>query len=674
MTDLLVAAPVVTPQPTAPWNDYRAHLTCPVDDGWIDKACQLLADWLRSRKGFDVDPTRTGSHRTENRRLNIVHHRDRQGPSFLMELEEDTSGGRWTTTLIGHDYPGSGDWLNVHVANDRGEFANVPRLVRDLIEDLGLKDGMADLHDEPWVVQENNLDWLLDILCDESRHSLVFVAGTSQSGQDFEPFRQAFGRWTKETVGLAQSLVLSPATTAALQRAFGDDHAVQPWTVRTYLPGVDPASALDARRHRTLLSHRLRSDSDGRIQRLLGRVSRQHASSRVPQQEVQRVRNALRRERNRTVIDRLRSRPPRQLELQLPRDLPPRDHTAPLPWTGHSPQTRPTGRRPSTGRRGPAPVPLWTQTPAPVQVPDRKPSLPSTGHVEQNLTATRELMAARETIREQNRLLALVTEHLGLERISATTLEPIVEALTRPTLDASTVQETEGLLEGQAGTIAALESDLNEAKHHLEEDELDHAELRDLNSHLQEENVWLWQQLGTRQVAESAQELAPMVSADRPETFEDLLARLELLPHVRFTGQAKDAIQLDEVDTLNEAVKACWSVCLTLSDYARAKAAGDCEGSLDRFLMGPPNGYRTVPARWFAATESTATMQQFGDERIFPVPADVAAEGVLTMKAHFRLARIGMVSPRLYFYDGTAQHGCIFIGYIGRHLRNTQTN
>ena len=44
------------------------------------------------------------------------------------------------------------------------------------------------------------------------------------------------------------------------------------------------------------------------------------------------------------------------------------------------------------------------------------------------------------------------------------------------------------------------------------------------------------------------------------------------------------------------------------------------------------------------------------------------------MKAHFKLASIGMLSPRMYYHDDYANSGKIYIGYIGRHLTNTMTN
>lgn len=67
-------------------------------------------------------------------------------------------------------------------------------------------------------------------------------------------------------------------------------------------------------------------------------------------------------------------------------------------------------------------------------------------------------------------------------------------------------------------------------------------------------------------------------------------------------------------------------------------------------------------------------MNQYGSDRVFPVPECVDSGGTTTMEAHFKLASIGMISPRLYYLDRVQTDGKVYIGYIGRHLRNTQSN
>jgi hypothetical protein len=75
-----------------------------------------------------------------------------------------------------------------------------------------------------------------------------------------------------------------------------------------------------------------------------------------------------------------------------------------------------------------------------------------------------------------------------------------------------------------------------------------------------------------------------------------------------------------------------------------------------------------------AATETALTRTRFGSERIFPVSAEVDPSHRSIMTAHFKLAQIGMVSPRMYYLDHYTATGRIYIGYIGPHLTNAMTN
>jgi hypothetical protein len=49
-------------------------------------------------------------------------------------------------------------------------------------------------------------------------------------------------------------------------------------------------------------------------------------------------------------------------------------------------------------------------------------------------------------------------------------------------------------------------------------------------------------------------------------------------------------------------------------------------------------------------------------------------DGAIFMDAHFKIARKGLVSPRIYYHDDAGRTGKIYVGYIGRHLPNAHTN
>jgi hypothetical protein len=44
------------------------------------------------------------------------------------------------------------------------------------------------------------------------------------------------------------------------------------------------------------------------------------------------------------------------------------------------------------------------------------------------------------------------------------------------------------------------------------------------------------------------------------------------------------------------------------------------------------------------------------------------------MGAHFKIARKGLLSPRIYYHDAASHTGMIYVGYIGKHLPNAHTN
>lgn len=189
---------------------------------------------------------------------------------------------------------------------------------------------------------------------------------------------------------------------------------------------------------------------------------------------------------------------------------------------------------------------------------------------------------------------------------------------------------------------------------------------------------------------QAAYEAAPQQLPDYPDGFEQLLDRLAVLADGRvafagqgqplaggriiFTGDRDVTTDLDASDTLATAVRAAWDCLLVLADYIKAREEGKHAAGVTQYLEGTPDGYRQMSPKRHAAVETRATMQQFGRYRVFPVPKTIATDGRTEMMSHFKLARIGMVSPRLYYLDTYTVDGSVYVGYLGPHLPNTQTN
>lgn len=232
-------------------------------------------------------------------------------------------------------------------------------------------------------------------------------------------------------------------------------------------------------------------------------------------------------------------------------------------------------------------------------------------------------------------------------------------------------------MESMQAYIEQLETQKRDLEDGIEDFTLENAELLEAQRQDQARLRHLSNELWKHRAYENLPLETPEDPEDcAPENFAELLDRAESLSDqgVRFVGDPKVVLGLDEHATLNSASAMAWDVMLTLRDYLRAKKDGKAINGVDHYLKNTPPGYRQVPPNKHAALESQATMTQFGNLRVFPVPHDVDASGRAEMQAHFKLTKLGMVSPRLYYLDNATSDGCVYIGYIGPHLRNTQTN
>ncbi|MDF2092589.1 hypothetical protein P0Y31_09555 [Knoellia sp. 3-2P3] len=597
--------------------DYRAFMTCAAGDGWLSDAEAQLTSWLREKR-IDVDLSAGARYEDDSRHFSIIRRQSGDSNSLKARLiESDTPRGTWTTELIAHDRRGQGDWLTLSVTNDSGNFVDVPRLGRYLMQTLPLADGSIEFMDGPRIITESRVDDLIDVLCDEERHGLVFAAGTtSTDGIAFDPFLAQIERWTRQVYGLAQVVVLDPAATARLRVEFGADHSVPPWAIRTFLPGVDPASAIDARRHRILGTGRLARDPDGRVRTMLGGIARAHATTRLLPHEVVSVRRAFDRLENQAIVNAIGSEAE---QLLVGREV-----------------------EPSVDTFEPAPA----------------------------------VDSTTESVERYLEQIELVKAVLGIRSVDADSLHRIADLALSPKTDLVAVQRAAQQIEALQARAERLEDELRFAESALEDDLLERAEIYEDLQDARAEVRWLRSRLAEQGDHDAAYGLVPDgLGTDYPDSMEHLLDRLaEGGGALVFTGDRGVACSVDASDTLQLAVRTAWDVCLALTDYVRARNDDQCQQGVDHYLRHTPSGYRGLTPGKHATTESAMTMQRYGRERIFPVPLDVDPSGCVTMTAHFKLAQIGMVSPRLYYFDDYTNTGRVYIGYIGPHLTNTQTN
>lgn len=587
-----------------------ASLMWTEDQDALEVVRQEFEDWLRS-KGYDVD-LQPGALALKDATVQLLTNDAHSGHSARMSLRERSSRGTWQTQVLGVQRPGVGTWIRVSVTNDENNWVAVPNLARHIVTRLNVKDGRLSFSGRPRIVGERSVEGFLEALTDPDRQGLVLAAGTADGDIPFDAFAAKIGEWASQVQGMAQVAVLNPAATAIVRERLGRI-APHPWTLRTYYPGVDADAAEDAVRHRYLSTKSLATMTDHQVTRLLGRITRTHAAERALPPELARVRRDFERIASRLVFD------------------------------------APTVDAPMSAE----PVVAATE--------DVPPVVESTGD------------AASSAV------LVPLLKVLGLETLEEADVSSLVRRLLAGDESTSRLAMAKDQSDQQQDRIEALEDSLQLEARARDDAELDAALWKEHADGLQLSMRALAKSVAQQRDETSSADVLEDSSVfvlDAPRSFAELVGRAPdlALEGVVFTGRQDVAVDLDAQDTLGVACGTAWNALLALVDYVRYRRAGNGSGGVEKYLKNTPSGYFTFPPGKHATTETRITLERFGAQRIFPCPASVDPEGSTLMTAHFKLGQIGMVSPRMYYLDRAGVDGTVYVGYIGPHLTNTQTN
>lgn len=272
---------------------YRTFLKIDESADVIERVAEQFSSWLRE-KNWDPAIARSGSHTDADRELLVLHHHSSEGVAFRARLIEQSPQGQWRTQLTAFSPSRGSSWVAPSVSNSEGRYVAVPRIAAYLLDTLPVRDGESPLSSSARLVGAgDDVETVLESVCDPDRQGLFLVAATSALDIDFEVFRKRVDRWTLEVRGLAQVVVLTPDATETMREAFGPSHAVRPWTLRTFQPDADPAVEEDGLRHKFLSTQRLATDNQRAIAKLRGRVARRHASRRTAPEGFTRIDRAL---------------------------------------------------------------------------------------------------------------------------------------------------------------------------------------------------------------------------------------------------------------------------------------------------------------------------------------------------------------------------------------------
>lgn len=163
-----------------------------------------------------------------------------------------------------------------------------------------------------------------------------------------------------------------------------------------------------------------------------------------------------------------------------------------------------------------------------------------------------------------------------------------------------------------------------------------------------------------------------------PATWDDFLEKAAGLEYV-VLGDVESGIdklrrQVQEENWLNRS----WEALRALDEYARLKKErGAEEVPHFRAYLEDPLAEHVIPRTRYSSTESKGVMMnsRFVAARTFPVPSQVDPSGKVVMEAHIRIGSGKPPAPRMHLHDDTSgATGKIYVGHIGPHLPNYQTN
>ncbi|MFC7881284.1 hypothetical protein ACFUVV_05275 [Streptomyces sp. NPDC057376] len=159
-----------------------------------------------------------------------------------------------------------------------------------------------------------------------------------------------------------------------------------------------------------------------------------------------------------------------------------------------------------------------------------------------------------------------------------------------------------------------------------------------------------------------------------PETFSELLDRLDELTGISFTGNRKITRSLDS-QSVDNWLYVAWDGLLALNHFAQSSADGAASGDFLSWCKSDASSASPFPAAKVAMRESdrVARNTKLRNERMLPVPEAVDPAGRVFMQAHLKIGGGNTIAPRLHFYDDCPRSGKVYVGYLGPHLRNTLT-
>ena len=258
--------------------------------------------------------------------------------------------------------------------------------------------------------------------------------------------------------------------------------------------------------------------------------------------------------------------------------------------------------------------------------------------------------------------------------------EDSLRRLGQLALDAKSIRQSNDdarqRLQTLENRVDAGEERARELQERLEDEQLERAQSDEENAEMERQLRFLRTKLASTGSADAWLVPEKDRSDIAPESFGELLARLDEFEHIAFTGDPDYALELDDHEGLGTWSGKCWRALQALEDFVALSIAGKFSGSVETFLSSTPAGAHGFSAKRHAPRESedVAKNPKYRKPRTLPVPSEVAPDESVFMEAHFKIGQSGMISPRMHYFDDNSRTGKAYVGYIGRHLPTSKTN
>lgn len=582
----------------------------------------------------------------------------------LVYFDPPQKAGQWVTTLlVGRSQKKQWLFPLVSVEIDVPEdpnwpghpmFSNRPWLVKNILDGYACFDRNMRTSDDPIIVfDEEGVEEFLDHLADEKHRGLIIACGTDGT-VEAATWRQILDDITTECAGQATVFLLHPAATEMVNARVSKAHVLTPYALRTFKPGALLDDPSDGLRHRVLTARALLGKNRKELARMFGRLSRAHSSSLPPDPFMRRLDTVTGAEFDRMTFERSSN-----------------DHSdVQLPSAG--PLSINPGSRPDSGE-------ILEQLEVPASAEHAEPEATPTAAFERETDEELEMLRIevhdlRARLEERECSLAVTkTENLRLHEEAALSKARYARSIELH------IDELDRRRQEYESAIAGLNADLQdktlEVEIQLEAKKTLEKELRSIRYKLGIAVSELRKKGVNNELYREKED--PYEGIDFSEWEELEILGPEVFTHLWFTYDPKDTNELSRHGRSLSWLRETFDILAMLDEYAAFRSSEEgreFKGGIHQYLReGAPPGARLIAADRVRDSESDTSQNKWGDQRTFKVPKEVDPTGYRKMHAHIEIQRFKSVSPRLYFEDRTSDLGKVVIGYIGRHLKNTQS-